>query len=415
MKIFQLAALVVSATSPVVKAPRVAPTRKVRAAPVSQGVIVRRPLLASLRIYKKRRTLELPFYSDAIYGWAFSPDGRTLAGVGDGLGLTTLAGNKKIRGCRCMVFLFDVKTGRLKKRLLIWTGGNWIGLSRVIWSPDGRFVAAWLAGRSLYPLGLTVWDARSGQMTARIRWANRNVSAANWSADGTLFVAHSKTPKTAGNPFPQGEMLLCSSNGAAIRKTIPLGKRAVLQIDTRFGGAPRLLVQTEVGRNVAAYSSIIQSSVCQWANDSLSAPLVQLPVGDLAVSAAFNQNFVALSSFRQSFPTGGSFVMLANLKAKRIVWEKRAKLMAFAPSIWFAPTMQFSRNGHRIWIGGNLRGGIVVNTKAGAFSDVNTRDFPTFSNDEKYFVRPMEHYTLVRAFYNRGIKPHLAVAELWEK
>jgi hypothetical protein len=409
MKIFQSAALfcalVSNANSPTITAPKIASPRPVRAVPVNWTVIVRRPLLASLRIYKKRRTLELPFYSDHIRQWAFSPDGKTLAGVGDGIGLTTPAGKKWLRGYSCVVFLFDVKTGRLKRRLLVFTNNLISGYDRVVWSRDGRFVAALRADSNVTPTPLAVWNARSGQLTAQIREANWNVTAANWTSGGTLLVARANI----GVPFAAGEMLLCSSNGAAIRKKISLGHRYVTHIDTRFSGSPRLLVWARVGQNVAEQLPIVQSSICRWEKDSLGAPLVQLPVGDLAFGVAFSQNFAALSSFRQMSQLNASFVTLADLKSKRIVWKRQVT------SANISPAMQFSKDGKRIWVGGNYRDAVVMNTRSGAFSGVNAADFPTFSGDEKYFVRPLEQFTGFGNAILRGTKPHLAVAELWEK
>lgn len=141
----------------------------------------------------------------------------------------------------------------------------------------------------------------------------------------------------------------------------------------------------------------------------MGAPLVQLPSGYLAFGVAWSQNFAALSNLRQFSQVNGSFLTLANLKAKRIVWERQLKLVTLAP------TMQFSRNGKRIWVGGNVRGEVVINTESGAFSGVNTADFPTFSSDEKRFVRPLEQFMGFGNAIHRGTKPHLAVAELWEK
>lgn len=408
MKIFPLAALVVSATSSIVKAPRVAPPlapRRVRAVPVAPNIIVRRPLLASLRVYKKRRTLELPFYSDAIYGFAFSPDGKTLAGIGSGIGLTTPAGKHWLSKYNCAVFLFDVKTGLLKKRLLILTNGYISVLRRVIWSPDGKFVAALHTESDSIPSPIAVWNARSGQLTAQIQEAKWDVTAAGWTADGTLFVAHA----SKGAPFAASQMLLCSSDGATIRKTISLGNRTVIDMNTRFGGPPRLLVWSKVGQNVAEHEPIVQSSICHWENDALSAPLVQLPAGDLALGAGFSQHFATLWNFHQFSQANGWFLTLVDLKAKRIVWEKWVKPATITPAI------QFSKDGQRIWVGGSFRGNVVMNTKTGAFSGVNSNDFPTFSKDEKYFVRPLEQFTGWGNAVARGTKPHLAIAELWEK
>ena len=77
------------------------------------------------------RTLELPYYSDYIRKFAFAPDGKIVAGVGGGW------------GGRCIVFLFDATTGILLKRLVASNYDE--GFDDFVWSPDGKFIAAWFS------------------------------------------------------------------------------------------------------------------------------------------------------------------------------------------------------------------------------------------------------------------------------
>ena len=138
------------------------------ATPSADGKSAKSGAAFDVKQFKVARTLELPAYNDTISGFAFSPDGKTVAGMGRGQIISKTEG-----GERGVVFLFDVKSGALLKRLASQALPNAQGygpsFDRAIWSSDGKFVAAWNVDSSGPGGALCVWDIGSGQRTAAFR------------------------------------------------------------------------------------------------------------------------------------------------------------------------------------------------------------------------------------------------------
>lgn len=355
--------------------------------------------VGKLGTFRVTRTLESVFYSDSVSEFAFSPDGKMIAGVGGGIPKVDFSGGD-LRG---LVFLYDATTGKLLKRIAASSAQKVQSryFQRVSWSPDGKYLAAWSgASDTGAASSLFVWDVQRGQLTCELKDGKTAISAAAWGPSGELLVSRS-----AFLPSPVSQMVICSRNGATIRKIVNLGKRSVGAIETATTGAPRMLVMSIAAGQPVAGELPRQCSVCRWRNDALSAPLVNFPVGDAYFDAAFGKNIVALCGIRQFAKSGQpALFVLANTQTKRIVWQKQQPSIKFSERLWLSPDeRQIFPKPH------DQLNGIKLNARTGASFPLGANDFLIFSPNGKRILRRLQ--TEVPG----AKKPHLPIAELLER
>ena len=373
----------------------------------------RRVAAFDMKRFHLARTLELPYYNDYVTEFAFAPDGKTVAGAGHGYVFSASEG-----GERGVVFLFDVKSGALLKRLaskpLYSSSGYGPNLDRVIWSPDGKSVAAWNVDSSGSEPGgapLCVWDVESGKRTAAFRSANWLITTAAWMRDGSLLVARNNQPKP-DNLAAEGQLIICDGRTGQINKVYDLGKQAVAAMDVPQQGAARLLILKSVGKPKTYNGPDLQSYLCLFDAGVLSQPLLQFKVREAYFVAAFAQNgLVALAGFEQleqDDPNGigAALYAVVDLKTGKIVWQTKRKSIDFSYKIVLLPGEKklraFTVNRHDDFVFDMKTG------KTSVAPNTDRRQFPFFAPDGKRFVRTTE-------FKNRGQKPNLKIAEIWER
>lgn len=347
--------------------------------------------------FRVMHTLEKAFYNDSISGFVFSPGGKLIAGFGVGYPTSDAADNP-----RGMVFIYDAQTGELLKRLVFSKAPTVFGgaFDKAVWSPDGKSIAAWRVS-SGQATPLFVWDVESEKVTGQFDAPQWAISAAAWMPSGELLVAR-QTPQ----PPKFSQVLVCSPDGATIRKTIILGNTSVLAIETASSGDPRMLVVTVVAGKPISGEGPYQSSICTWSSDALSAPLLTFPVSDTYIGAAFGKNIVALCGVNQaeSVSEQGALYTLANTQTKSIVWQKVTSVRDFAQELWL------SRDETQIWPHSmNYPNHLVFDARTGTSALVLPNDFLIFSPDEKRILR------FLTTAVPGAQKPHLPIAELLER
>ena len=366
-----------------------------------------------IKQFKIARTLELPYYRDGVHYFAFSPDGKTLAGAGQGYVFSASEG-----GERGVVFLFDAKSGALLKRLaskpLSNSSGYGPNLDRVIWSPDGKSVAAWNVdsyGSEAGGAPLCVWDVESGKRTAAFRSANWVIATVAWMRDGSLLVARNNQPKP-GNLAVEGQLMVCNGRTGQINNVYDLGKQSVAAMNVPQQGMARLLILKSVGEPKTYNGPDLQSYVCLFDDGVLSQPLLQFKVREVYFASAFAQNgLVALAGFEQleqDDPNGigAALYAVVDLKTGKIVWQTKRKSIDFSYKIVLLPGEKklraFTVNRHDDFVFDMKTG------KTSVAPNTDRRQFPFFAPDGKRFVRTTD-------FKNRGQKPNLKIAEIWER
>src|SRR5205085_10721947 len=105
--------------------------------------------------------------SDWVYGAAWSPDGRTLAGVGD---------DGAVR-------LWDTETTQLRRKLEGHVG--WV--NSVAWAPDARMIISGGDDKTV-----RLWQAETGQFTAILEGHTAIVTSISTSFDGVLLASKSR-------------------------------------------------------------------------------------------------------------------------------------------------------------------------------------------------------------------------------
>jgi WD40 repeat protein len=106
-----------------------------------------------------------------VQGLAFTPDGRTVYVLGNGV---------NIRG-------FDVATRKPAGRLDVGPHAQWLS-----YSPDGKTLAVGYAnsmGRNPREYSVALWDARTGKETGRLEAGRSHPYRGVWSRDGARFAA----------------------------------------------------------------------------------------------------------------------------------------------------------------------------------------------------------------------------------
>ena len=148
-----------------------------------------------------------------VYAMAFSPDGKSLATAGS---RAAVGGRHGLPGG--VVAVWDAATGKVKQRFPNLS----TGAGAVVWSPDGKLVAAGTtgAGGELPDAGeVMVWQAASGQ-TDRNFSVKATVEQGEWaSAADVAFSPDGKklaVPVTAGGWGTPGGLLI-EETGSAIR------------------------------------------------------------------------------------------------------------------------------------------------------------------------------------------------------
>ena len=357
-----------------------------------------------MKQFKVARTLELPYYKDTISGFVFSPDGKTVAGAGHGAAI----GDKNIAE-RGIVFLFDADSGKLLRRLAAPAppGSTATYFDRALWSPDGKFVAAWNPDHSSNTVSLCVWDAQSGKRTlwsSNLRWG---VSAVAWTRDGSLLVGRSQTIDTTST---QGQLMVCDGQQGQIKSIFDLGAQVVSWIGVPQQGPPQMLVLKQIGGDRKTQGPLYQSSLRQWLGNAWSQPVLQFKPNEIFWGGAIAQNgIIALSGVEQSDknPSWGdtiqSLFVLGDLKTGKIVWRKTRAPMDMTMEMALSPDEKqiFARVM-------TVRPKLVFQVSDGAVSSMPNSEYPIFAPNGKRFLR-------VTDLENRGQKPHLKIAEIWER
>ncbi len=357
-----------------------------------------------LKQFHLARTLELPYYSDSIGKFAFSPDGKTVAGVGYGLG--------KINGITnlcSIVFLFDATTGVLLKRLVASNRDE--GFNSFVWSPDGNSMAAWYS----QPVGrfktLCVWNVKSGQVTARfstLKWA---VSNAAWMNSSSLLVARSYS---ADGLTSYGQLMICNGRTGRVNNVYDLGEQSVASIRVPKRGAPQLLILQTVGEKKIYRERDVQSSIRTFRAGALGPRLIQFKAGEAFFTAAFAQDGrVALSGVQQG--ATAAIYAVGDLKAGKIVWQntqvKRQRFYVSSDIALSPNEQQFRARTSQIYPD------LIFDMANGKSLPAPTKLSPFFAHDGKRFVRLLNSVkrTPSGQYVPDGQKPHLKIAEIWER
>ena len=359
------------------------------------------------------RTLELPYYNDTISSLVFSPDGKTIAGAGRGAAL-----DSKNIAERGIVFLFDVKSGKLLRRLAAPTTGSHITyFDRAIWSPDGKFVAGWNPDHATdNAISLCVWDAQSGQRTAWFNNPQWGVSAVAWARDGSLLVARSQVTDLTST---QGQLMVCDGQHGQIKSIFDLGAQVVSWIGIPQQGPPQMLVLKQIGGDGKTQAPLYQSSLRQWLGSAWSQPVFQLKPNAVFWGAAFvPDNLIALSGFEQSDNSKNwgepirNFYILSDLKTRKIIWQKTREPLDMSTELSLSPDAKqiFARVM-------TIRPKLIFNVSNGATSSLPMSDFPFFAPDGKRFVRLLDSgkHAPNGQLLPDGKKPNLKIAEIWER
>ncbi|MDM0053041.1 caspase family protein [Variovorax sp. J22R115] len=140
-----------------------------RVVTISSDRTVRIWQLPSLRLIRVLRLPQEGSIEGLPAGLAISPDGRTIA-VGGWTGVTWAK--------TASIYLYDSATGRMIRRI----DGLADVISALDWSPDGRFLAVGMGGRS----GVKVLDTGSWQPIAHDDQYQDSVSFLHFSAQGWL-------------------------------------------------------------------------------------------------------------------------------------------------------------------------------------------------------------------------------------
>ena len=359
------------------------------------------------------RTLELPYYDDSISGFAFAPDGKTVAGAGRGAAIGDV--NVAERG---VVFLFDATDGKLLRRLAAppLSESHLAYFDRALWSPDGKLVAAWNPDHAPEnKVALCVWDRASGRRTAFFSDEKWSVSAAAWARDGTLLVARSNNaaPLTA-----QGQLMICDGRTGEIHSLFDLEDRVVTWIGVPQQGPPHLLVSKQIAGDGATQSPLFQSSVRQWLGNAWSQPLLQLNPNEIFLGAAFGpDDLLALTGVEQSGNTRNwgdsihALFLMAHLKTGEIVWQKTRNPMDICIEMALSPDEKqiFARVM-------TIRPKLVFEVSDGAVSSLPNRNYPIFAPDGKRFLRQLDRVTgSDLTSLPSGKKPNLKIAQIYER
>ncbi len=360
--------------------------------------------------FKVARTLELPNYNDQIWGFVFSPDGKTVAGFGRGRIISKTEG-----GERGVAFLFDVKSGALLKRLasdaLPNAQGSGPNFDRAIWSPGGKFLAAWNVDSSGSGGALCVWDVGSGKRTAVFRNFRLSVTNAAWMNDGSLLVARYDP---TGNLNINGQLMVCNGQTGQINNVYDLEDKSVASIHVPKQGLPQLLILQSVGEKRSDREPDVQGSIRSFGAGTLGGPTLQLPIRHAFLSAAWSDDGrVALSGIEQgnSDPVAGVYAV-GNWKTGKIAWQNKRAPSDFSLQISLLPDEK------HFWARTSLVGDdIIFDMASGQSSSAPTKQFPFFAPDGKRFVRLLDsgkHAPNGQLLPN-GQKPHLKIAEIWER
>jgi len=368
--------------------------------PVLKAAIPNTPkqiTISRVDTYRVTNVMEKAFYLDQPTRFMFSPDGKTIIAIGTGYEDKVQLGNGATVS---LIFVFDAQTGDEIKRFPYTAGRrfNNPGFDNAVLSPDGKFIAIWFNGTPITS-ALLVVDLEDGQIVAQHEELKWSTGAAAWTASGELLVARNRVWPQKG-----GHMLICSHDGSTIRKTVDLGDRAVTAIETTQS-IPRMLVLDEAKAQIASVyvRPPVESSICSWQNDSLSAPIVRFPVKDVYFNAAFGKDVVALCGradlrgIHQSVQQ--ALYAVADTKRGRIMWQKRL------PPQQFSDQLQFSLDRRKIL----PQQKFVLDARTGASSPASANDFVVFSPDEKHILR------FVTTAVPGATKPHLPIAELLER
>lgn len=364
-----------------------------------------------IRKFHVVRTLELPVYNDSISGFVFSPDGKTVAGVGRGAIVDKVEG-----GERGVVFLFDVKTGALLKRLATEAKPEARGfgpsVDRAVWSPNGKLVAAWNVDSSGVGGALHVWNVASGQRAAVFRNPTMSVTNAAWADNSSLLVARNDPTNSLSI---NGQLMICNGLTGQVNSVYDLGNKSVASIHVPLGGTPQLLVLESVGPPKTTREPDVQSSIRAFDAGVLGPPSIQFKRGEAFLAAAFAEDGrVALSGVEQS-ETGpvAALYAVGDTKTGQIVWQIKKPATDFSLAIaLYADEKQFWARTPMI-----RKDDLVFEMSNGKSLSAPTGTFPFFAPDGKRFVRLLNSgkYSSSGQLMPDGQKPHLKIAQIYER
>jgi WD40 repeat protein len=219
---------------------------------------------------------------------AFSPDGTTLASAEAYLSADLKPG---------VVFLWDVRTGGLRRPLKGHTGGVW----SVVFSPDGKTLASASADRTI-----KLWDVATGDEKATLAGHGEWVRSVAFSPDAKTLASAS------------GDMTVKLWDVAAGKE------RATLRGHT---GAVACLAISPEGRSLASVA--FDNTIRVW---------------DMATGKQQNSLSTKNVSYAMSFSPDGTTLALGGFEGIQLwdagTWKLRATLKLGTPNIYgvaFAP------------------------------------------------------------------------------
>ena len=204
--------------------------------------------------------------------------------------------------------------------------------------------------------------------------------------------------------------MVCDGGQGQIKSIFDLGAQAVSWIGAAQQGPPYMLVLKQIAGDGKTQSPLYQSSLRQWLGSAWTQPVLEFQPNAVFWSAVFVSNdLIVLSGLEQSEDLKtwgdpvGNFYLLRDLKTGKVIWQKNREPLDMSMELSLSPDKKqvFARVM-------TIRPKLIFDVSTGATSSLSRVDFPFFSPDGKRFVRLLDSD-------QRGQKPHLKTAEIWER